>query len=288
MHTAAAGAAGQPCTQLLPPCLAAWQPNAPPSWPPPTCPLHMTPHCCAAGSPERCQEVWDQAALLHAPLRALLDQAAGLFPAYPRPYLRLLAALVEGPEAGAAALASLHAASIIAVVHDMEDLVVHAMEEPALGPEGGEVQLLQELDWPLARDVVGTRLPQVGRWLRACLACMLADMGPLQALQPAGLCCCMRLAHCGSQRVVPWPPAGAVGHRRRAACGVWRQQHALRAGAVAGASGGGRRGAVHDAGQGGAVRHGSQQGARQAWGPGAAGGRRQAAGRCSPPACRLS
>jgi hypothetical protein len=135
--------------------------------------------------------VWDKGALLAAPLRALLDQAAGLFPAYPRPYLRLLAALVEGPEAAGAALASLHSASIIAVVHDMED--------PALSPEdGGEVALKEEVAWQHARDVVGTRLPQVGGgggrgwavvWCQVvwCVLCSLV----VCAVLSCGVCCAL-------------------------------------------------------------------------------------------------
>lgn len=53
------------------------------------------------GFPALASMIWDARHATTAPLRALLDDAAALFPAFCRPLLQLLAALAQGP-AGAA------------------------------------------------------------------------------------------------------------------------------------------------------------------------------------------
>ena len=61
--------------------------------------------------------MWDASLLLTAPLRALLDQCCALFPAFPRPLLRLLAALAAGPRGAGEAYAYLAREPVLTVLH---------------------------------------------------------------------------------------------------------------------------------------------------------------------------
>lgn len=54
-----------------------------------------------------CAALWDERQAMAEPLRAMLRDAASVFPAVPGPYLRLLAATSHGPAAAAAAYAHL-------------------------------------------------------------------------------------------------------------------------------------------------------------------------------------
>lgn len=71
-----------------------------------------------AGCPGLAADVWDDALLLTAPLRALLNQCCTLFPAAPRPLLRLLAALAGGRGGAAEAYAYLAREPALTVLHE--------------------------------------------------------------------------------------------------------------------------------------------------------------------------
>jgi hypothetical protein len=60
-------------------------------------------HITTVGDAELCAAAWDPSQSSLAPLRALLSDAARLFPAAPGPYCQLLTAMSNGPMAAAAA-----------------------------------------------------------------------------------------------------------------------------------------------------------------------------------------
>lgn len=68
--------------------------------------------------------MWDDTLLLTAPLRALLNQCCALFPAFPRPLLRLLAALAAGRGGAAEAYAYLAREPVLTVLHDQVGYVM--------------------------------------------------------------------------------------------------------------------------------------------------------------------
>ncbi len=110
--------------------------------------------CLSPGDARLCAAFWDDAAPAMAPLRALRDAAARLFPAVPHHLLHLLRLTAASPDTARAAYAFLqHAVSLV---------VLHSAREPAvrhLG--GGEVELAAPLPWNLAPSVPGLALPQV-------------------------------------------------------------------------------------------------------------------------------
>ncbi|KAG2497263.1 hypothetical protein HYH03_004847 [Edaphochlamys debaryana] len=109
---------------------------------------------CVEGDARACAALWDEGSPTTAPLRALLAAAARLFPAVPRPLLRLLASTAASPEAARAAYSFLQRSVSLVVLHPLP-----------LGPGfrqlgGGEVELTEALPWNLAPSVPGLALPQ--------------------------------------------------------------------------------------------------------------------------------
>jgi hypothetical protein len=62
--------------------------------------------------------VWDDTLLLTAPLRALLNQCCALFPACPRPLLRLLTALAAGRAGAGETYSYLGREPVLTVLHE--------------------------------------------------------------------------------------------------------------------------------------------------------------------------
>lgn len=55
------------------------------------------------GDPHMCALVWDEGQDLLEAVRAVVRDAAAVFPAVPTPYLRMLSVFAHGPQAAAAA-----------------------------------------------------------------------------------------------------------------------------------------------------------------------------------------
>ena len=115
-----------------------------------------------AGCPGLAADVWDDALLLTAPLRALLNQCCALFPALPRPLLRLLEGLAAGRAGAADAYAYLAREPALAILHEQGQPGVRS------AGAGSDAFISDELAWPRAPEVLGTTLPPVSggrlRW----------------------------------------------------------------------------------------------------------------------------
>ena len=82
--------------------------------------VFLTSTASLADAETLCEEFWRKEAA-GDPLRRFLDDARGLFPAFPGPLLRLLASLASGRQAVTAALQYLDSIPLLTCRHSVQD-----------------------------------------------------------------------------------------------------------------------------------------------------------------------
>ncbi|GAX74714.1 hypothetical protein CEUSTIGMA_g2162.t1 [Chlamydomonas eustigma] len=110
-----------------------------------------------AGDPELCDLIWDDSLDLTMPVRAMLKEAALLFPADLTLFLKLLNAVSAGPASSAAAYTYLQSVPHMSILHDASLQRVLVESE---GGRAGSVILSRATAWPQAPSISTLALPQ--------------------------------------------------------------------------------------------------------------------------------